>query len=177
VRLAAAGGAVAVAAGIIVWAVTGGSSNSKPTSGPVGATPIAPVALSLSGLQTLAKTVPQPIYWAGPKSGYLYELTRTSSGNVYIRYLPHGVHAGAKGSQYLVVATYPYPNAFNALQAVANGRQISVPRGGIGVVDAKDPKSVHIAYPGLSYQIEVYDPSPATARRIAASGAVRPAAG
>lgn len=34
--------------------------------------------------------------------------------------------------------------------------------------------SVHLAFPGIPYEIEVYDPSPTTARRLAASGDIRP---
>lgn len=172
-RVVAAVVAIAVIAGIIVWIVSGGSSSSSPDV----ASPIAPLALSAGGLHTLAKNVPQPIYWAGEQRGHLYELTRTKSGNVYIRYLPQGVKAGAPGAKYLVIGTYPFTNAFTALKAVANGKQISIPGGGIAVVDPKDPKSVHLAWPNVLYQIEVFDPSPATARSIAVSGSVRPVAG
>lgn len=173
-RVAAGAGVLAVVAGIIIWIVVGGSGS---TPGSTGANPIAPVALSASGLKTLAKNVLQPIYWAGPQRGKLYELSRTTNGNVYIRYLPPGVKAGAPVAKYLTVATYPFANAFKALRAVAKGKGISIPRGGIAVVDVKDPKSVHLAWPGIGYQIEIFDPSPATARSVAVSGAVRPVAG
>jgi hypothetical protein len=175
VRVAAGVGTLVVVAGIVVAIVVGGSSSSTP--GSAGVNPIAPVALSASGLRTLAKNVPQPIYWAGPQSRKLYELSRTANGNVYIRYLPPDVKAGAKGAKYLIVATYPYPNAFKALQAVANGKGISIPGGGIALVGATDPKSVHLAWPGVRYQVEVFDPSPSTARSVAVSGAVRPVGG
>ena len=36
------------------------------------------------------------------------------------------------------------------------------------------PKSIHIAYPRANYQIEVYDPSPSTGRKLVASGAISP---
>ena len=175
VRLAAAVGA-ALAVGIIAWALVGrgGSDPSKPTSAPT-ASPIAPVALSANGLLTLAASVKQPIYWAGPKKGYFYELTRTATGNVFIRYLPPGVKAGAPGSTYLTIATYPFPNALQAVKNVAKGTDLALPGGGVAVVNQKDPKSVHLAYPGTAYEIEVYDPSPATSREVALSGDVRPA--
>jgi hypothetical protein len=169
--------ALAVAAGIVAWATVGRGSSTSPTqttAGPVAAKPIAPVALSSAGLRTLARAVGQPIYWDGPKPGYMYELRRTSNGNVYVRYLPPGVKAGAPGAKYLIVATYPFRNALNALKAVANGGQIKLPGGGIAAVDASYPQSVHLAFPGVGYQVEVYDPSPTRARRIALSGHVRP---
>ena len=175
IRLAAAVGA-ALAVGIIAWALVGrGSSNpSKPTSA-LTASPIPPVALSAKGLLTLAASVEQPIYWAGPKTGYFYELTRTAAGNVFIRYLPPGVKAGAPGSTFLTIATYPFPHALHAVKHVANGTDLALPGGGVAVVDEKNPKSVHLAYPGTAYEIEVYDPSPATSREVALSGDVRPA--
>lgn len=173
-RLVSAVLAIAVAAGIILWLLVGGSSKNSTPSGPV-VQPIAPVALSASGLRTLVRAAGQPIYWSGLKAGYSYELSRTSNGNVYVRYLPAGVKAGAPGAKYLIVATYPFANAYNALKATANGSSIPIPHGGIALVDAKHPKSVHLAYPGVPFQLEVFDPSPALARSVAVSGDVRPA--
>ena len=174
--LARAGAAVAIVgvAIAVAWTVVWRNDSSSQPTGPLVAKPIKSVALSASGLRTLAHLVPQPIFWAGPKKHYLYELTRKTNGNVYIRYLPPGVNAGAPAGKYLVVATYPFTGAFHALQAVAKGKAISVPGHGIAVVDENDPTSVHLAYPGVNYQVEVSDPSPAVARSIALS-AVRPA--
>jgi hypothetical protein len=164
-RLAAAGAlvAVALAALLVAWALLwrGGGAAAP---GATGASPIAPVALSVSGLRTLARVVPQPIYWAGPRRGALYELRRTSNGDVYVRYLPRGTPAGAPGGRYLVVATYPYRGAFAALRAVAGGRAIRLAGGGIALAAGT---SVHLAWPGVAYQVEVYDPSPARARAAA----------
>jgi hypothetical protein len=171
-RLVSAAVAIGIAALAITWAVVwNGSSGSNSTA----ATSIKPVALSADGLRTLAALVPQPIYWAGPRKHFLYELTRQTNGYVYVRYLPPGVNAGAPGAKYLVIATYPVRNAYHALLSVAHGGQIRIPRGGAALVNAKDPKSVLIAFPGTNYQVEVFDPSPATARQVAVSGSVLPA--
>jgi len=164
---------LAIAAGVVAWALVGRGSSPQTTAGPV-VQPIAPVALSASGLRTLARTVPQPIYWAGPKRGYMYELTRTTAGRIFIRYLPAGVKAGAPGASYLIVATYPYANALGALKAVSSGKEVTVPGGGIAVVDPSYPKSVHVAFSGVAYQVEVYDPVPAESRAVAVSGDVVP---
>jgi hypothetical protein len=172
--------AVAIAAVFIGWEVIGSGSSptnqnstTKQSSTP-SPNPIGPVGLSASGLQTLATAVGQPIYWAGAKEGYLYELTRTRAGNVYIRYLPPGTNVGAKGANYLVVVTYPFGGALQALKNVADGHEIAIPGGGIALVDQNYPKSVHLAYPNSEYQIEVYDPSPARSLEVARSGDVRP---
>jgi hypothetical protein len=166
--------ALAVAAGLIAWAVIGSDDNSSPKANTVTVSPVGPVGLSAQGLRNRTASLKQPIYWAGPKPGYVYELTRTDTGNVYVRYLPPGANPGAPGAPYLIIATYPYANALEALSAVSNGRQLGLPGGGIALVDEKYPKSVHVAFPGINYQIEVYDPSPARSRQVAVSGDVRP---
>jgi hypothetical protein len=132
------------------------------------------VGLSASGLETLTRSVPQPIYWAGPKASTVYELTRTAAGKVFIRYLPPNVKVGVKRPSYLIVATYPFRSALQALQNLKTGRKLSIPGGGIAVVDRNHPTSVHLAFPGADYQVEVYDPSAAKALRVARSGSVRP---
>jgi predicted aconitase with swiveling domain len=45
---------------------------------------------------------------------------------------------------------------------------------GVAMVDRAHPQSVHLAYPGVDDQVEIYDPSPARSLRIARSGEVRP---
>ena len=172
--------ALAIAAGLISWAAVGSGDDTsqtqsagKPTSS-TSATSIGPKAVSRRGLGTLSSTLGQPIYWAGPRKSYRYEVTRTPEGRIFVRYLPTGVKAGAPGANFLIIATYPFPDAFKALKRVSGGREIELPQGGIAVVDPSYPKSVHLAFTGVDYQVEVYDPSPARSLRIAASGDVRP---
>ena len=47
-------------------------------------------AVSTSALSSWVATVGHPVYWAGPEHGYRYELTHTTDGRIYIRYLPAG---------------------------------------------------------------------------------------
>jgi hypothetical protein len=168
---------LAVVAGVVAWVVAGRGGSSATTAGPTSqvATPIPAVLVSASGLATLAHAVRQPIYWAGPQRGYMYELHRTSDGSVYIRYLPRGVKAGVRSAQYLTIATYPFAGAYAALKRVTDGRQMAIPRGGVVLIGSTYKKSVHLAYPNVDYQVEVYDPSPAVALDVARSGRVRPA--
>jgi hypothetical protein len=180
-RLAALiGGAVVLLAiaGAAIWLLVNSGGTSKTNQPTISVSPVAPVALSAAGLRTLTSTLSavhgQPIYWAGTKASVLYELRRTSNGNVYIRYLPRNVKAGAPSANYLTVATYPFIGAYASLQKVAGSKALAIPGGGIAFVDAKDPKSIHLAYPNVNYQVEVYDPSPAIALSTATSGRVRP---
>jgi hypothetical protein len=134
-----------------------------------------PTAASVRGLKSLANELGHPIYWAGARRGYRYELSRTTSGNVFIRYLPAGAKVGDPRARYLTVATYPFPGAFAAVAKAAGGAAtIKLAHGGIGVVDGAYPKSIHVAYPGVAYQIEVYNPSPSAGRKLVASGAISP---
>ena len=45
---------------------------------------------------------------------------------------------------------------------------------GIALADAGYPQSVHLAFPGVDYQIKVYDTSPQRALEVAVSGDVQP---
>lgn len=182
-RLGAGTVAVLVTVGVLVWLLAACSSpplaGSSGSSGATTAqtetvTTLEPVALGATGLRAMVKRLGQPVYWAGPVRGQQYELRRTASGYVYVRYLPHGVKAGVSGSKYLIVATYPYPDAIRALKAVARGKSIKLSGGGIAFVRPGDPKSVLLAFPNVPYQIEVYDPRPSVSRAIAVSGRVRP---
>jgi hypothetical protein len=175
--------ALAVAAGVVTWLLVarsspphsnGPSSPGTTTTKSASVTPVEPVELTAAGLRTMVKRLGQPIYWAGPLRGHRYELRRTTSGDVYVRYLPRGVKAGAAGAGYLTVATYPYPNALNALEAVAHGASISLPNGGLALVNSSYPQSVYLAFPHVAYEIEVYDPRPSVSRAVALTGRVQP---
>lgn len=141
--------------------------------GPSGSTAPKPIAASPARLRSLVKRLGRPIYWAGPRRGYTYEVRRTPERKVYIRYLPPGVPVGSRRS-YLTVATYPFPGAFAAIQRTAKRKhqvKIRLAGGGLGVMDARNPNNVHLAYPGSDYQVEVFDPS-GRARRVATSGRI-----
>jgi hypothetical protein len=175
VRLAIAAAAVAAAgAGVVLGVVLTGSGGGERQS--VG---ISPVIVSPAGLRTLAGAVPEPIYWAGRVAGRSIELSRSADGKVYVRYLPQGVAAGA-ADPYLTVATYPYANAFQAIQGLARqpgAETVRLPLGGLAVIDASNPTNIHLAFPGSSYEVEVFAPAAAEARRVVAAGRVAPVVG
>jgi hypothetical protein len=170
--------ALGVVVAVSVSPVSGAGSPpaaTTPTSalGPVGVAKIGPIGLTASGLRAyVATSLRQPVYWAGPIDGDVYELTRTSNGDAYLRYLPPGVSIGDPRPAFLIIATYPFPNALARLKAVAGGRGRTLPDGAFELPDPTYPRSVHIAFPGVPLEVEVYDPSPAVAERIARSGSV-----
>ena len=165
---------VAVAVVLLVGIGEKSSPSATTSTTAAAVTPIGPVAMSSAALLAFVQGLGRPVYWIGPSAGFTYELTRTSAGNVFVRYLPKGVQVGDKRAAFTVVGTYPYPGALAALKAVPKAKAANLAGGGVLVSTTSDPRSVHLAYPGVDYQIEVYDPVAGRARVIALSGRVRP---
>jgi hypothetical protein len=130
---------------------------------------------SVQELTSFATSVGHPVYWAGLKDGYRYELTHTTDGRTYVRYLPAGVPAGASSPDYLTVGTYPVKDALATVRAIGaktGGSLVNLGGGAVAAADPDHPLSMYIAYPGSSYEVEVYDPSAGQARRLVTSGAI-----
>jgi hypothetical protein len=166
--------ALLVSAGILCATILllHGHGGGKTTLPPIGT----PAAVSESQLKTLAAQSDQPIYWAGPKPG-AYELTRTTDGRIYIRYLPSTGKVGDRTPTYLTVGTYPTKQAFSAIKRAAarqGGVSVKIQHEGLLVFNAGTPKSVYFSYPRSGYQVEVYDPSPQQARTLVLGGKITP---
>ena len=131
-----------------------------------------PVAVNANGLATLAEASGQPIYWVGPREGWMYEL-RQEGGQVFVRYLPPGVTAGDAQAR-LSIATYPVENAYDVTTAAAGANPISLPGGAVGLLSEGRPNNGYVAFPDGDYQIEVYDPDANVVRELVTSGAVQP---
>ena len=135
-------------------------------------------AVSQQQLKELAVTLGHPIYWAGAQAaGGTYELTRTTSGSVYIRYLPSAARVGDPRPRYLTIGTYPQKGALSMLMATAAKNHvptIAIAGGGVALVDPKSPTSVYVAYPNVDLQVEVYDPPKGRARQLVTSGQIAP---
>lgn len=163
--------AVGLAAFLVGWMVMNRSDDAPPARGSAAS------AASESELKAFADSVSHPVYWAGPKEGYTYELTQTTNGLVYVRYLPEGTDVGDPRSQFLTVGTYPRAGAFAELQRAAKAKgavSLKVGDDGLAVFSQSRPTSVYLGYPDAKYQVEVFHPSPDEARRLALSGAVVP---
>jgi hypothetical protein len=170
--------AVALLVALVVWLlVRGGNDNGGSSTTAATGPSIGPVAATQDRLRSLSIDEGHPIYWIGPQSNTTYELTRTSSGRIFVRYLPKGVPVGINQADFTIVGTYPVPNATGVLQDLAKKsgeQQLSVPGGGIAVYSSSQPTNVYVAYPGSNLQIEVFDPSAERARNIVTSGQVVP---
>jgi hypothetical protein len=170
-QLLVLGAAVALAAIVVVWMVLQGGAG-KTTTLPSGG----PTLVSQAQLERLAASVNYPVYWAGQKDGYSYELT-TTGRQIFIRYLPTGVEAGDQRANFLVVGTYAQPKSFAGLQRAAKrsgGISLSLAKDGLAVYNEKTPTSVYFSYPGAKYQVEVYAPAGVDARSLVQAGKITP---
>jgi hypothetical protein len=162
--------ALGLAAFFVGWLVMNRGDDSAPAAS--GAT-----AKSESELRSFAESVSHPVYWAGPKDGNTYEVTRTTDGRVYVRYLPEGTQVGDPRARFLTVGTYPRAGAWAELKRAARADgavSLKLERGGLAVFSDARPTSVYFGYPDAKYQVEVFHPSASEARRLALAGQVVP---
>ena len=91
-----------------------------------------------------------------------------------------GEEAGADSTTALAIGGYPLGDPKAALRAFAArpGAMIPHAKDGTEVVSSKEgPTSVYFPRADKGVQVEVYDPSPLRAMRLALSGRVPPVAG
>jgi len=131
----------------------------------------------LSGpeLRAFGRAQAVPVYWAGPQIGRRYELTRTSSGRIFIRYLTPGAAPGTREPRFLTVGTYPGTNAYGALQTVARrpgSIKVRTQSGALVVFATANPRSVYFSFPAARFQVEVFAPQPDRAKSLVLDGRI-----
>lgn len=160
---------IALIAVVIVWLVSDDDSSSSANE---------PEVITATQVPEIAAEQDKPIYWLGERPGARYELTESSSGRVYIRYLTGDAEAGDERASFMTVATYPGSNGIAELRRAAreqDGAELGrTDDGAVLLVDPNSPNNAHLAYPGANLQIEVYSPVPGQALRLASKGAVQP---
>jgi len=178
VRFTAAA-AVVLAVVLIVWlaASSGGDSSSSPASAASEQTAGKTVTVvPESGLLGAMKAVGYPVYWAGPRAGVEYEVSRLDEGRTYVRYLPQGEEAESK-QPFLTVGSYQEQDALANLRKLGRSSgAILVDIAGNGSAYAESAKatSAYMAFPDLDVQVEVYDPEGGKALELIRSGAIVP---
>jgi hypothetical protein len=137
-----------------------------------------PEIVTASQLSDFAADADSPMYWLGERDDAKYELTETSSGRLYVRYLEPDTEAGDERADFLAVATYPEDDGVAALErAAANRDGAELGRtddDAVLLIDPASPNNAHLAYRGADLQIEVYSPVPGEALRLASKGEVQP---
>jgi hypothetical protein len=165
--------AVALAVGVIAW-VVGGDDEGGEAAPPATESRIVEAA----ELANAAALLDHPVYWAGPMAGAELELTEGEDGSSQVGYLDEGAEAGEESPDAPTIGSYPLPDPAGALDrfAAEPGSVVERGRGGLEVVYARSsPSSVYFVPAGEGVQVEVYDPRPGRALRLALSGRVRPA--
>jgi hypothetical protein len=162
---------VAALVGLAVWFAVGYRDGETPK--PQVQTSVA--AISPVGLQSLSRALGHPIYWLGTRRNTTYELTTTSDGQFYVRYLPAGATVRDPRSL-LTVGMYPKQDSLAIIEGLtreAGWLPISIPGGGVGAYQPAHPTHLYAAFRGVDYQIEVYAPTPGLARHLVVSGPLR----
>jgi hypothetical protein len=116
------------------------------------------------------------IYWAGPRLGVEYEVSRPEEGRTFVRYLPKGEKARSE-KPFLTVGSYQQPNALANIRELGQepgAILVEVAGGGAGYAGAADATNAYLAFPGVETQVEVFDPHPGRALSLVRSDAIVP---
>ncbi len=166
---------LALVVGVVAWLATRDDDETGASASEAAEVRI----VDEGGLAGIAADAGQAVYWAGPVEGAELEVTELAEqGGVQVRYLEEGAEAGSGGAEALTVGSYPLPDPAGAIDGLASqpGAIVRTADDGRTVVtNPERPTSVYFASPDNSVQVEVYDPSPARALRLALSPRVRPA--
>ncbi len=169
--------AVALAVGLLVWLLLIKGEGDDSSSAPQAASGSKQVSLvPASGVLGALEGVGYPVYWAGPRPGVGYEVSRLPEGRTYIRYLPKGEEVESN-TPFLTVGNYEQANALESIRELGqNPGAILVETTGGGSAYAEGPEatSAYMAFPGVDTQVEVYDPQGGRALRLIRSGAIVP---
>jgi hypothetical protein len=171
--------AIAVAVVLLAWLLlfrggddSGDSTAESQASAAGQAVSVVPESELLGAL----KGAGYPIYWAGPRSGVEYEVSRPSADRTYVRYLPEGEEAGSE-EPFLTVGSYQQAEAIKEIRKLGQkpgAVLVQTAGGGSAYAEGPDATSAYLAFPGVDSQIEVFDPTGGQALRLIRSGAIVP---
>jgi len=128
------------------------------------------VLLSEVELKAAVKKLGRTVFWAGPMKGAKYTLNASDVKQIYVRYLPGGKGIEDTKRNYRVIATYVVPGAYASTAAAgnqSNGVTLSRADGGVVYYNKLEPTNVYLANKDSDFQIEVFDPEPATSLQLA----------
>jgi len=169
-------GAVVVVIVIAIISFSLGGSKSKSSTTTAATSASQQVGLSTTGIKTAVDALGRggKVYWLGPVQGDQYTLVSKANGQVTVTYVPAGQDPKSNGN-WRAVGTYPVAGAFSVTKtAGANpgSKLVTNSDGSIVVYSDSRPTNVYVAFPGVNYQIEIYDPTPGAALQAATGGLV-----
>lgn len=163
---------VILCAALLAWAVLDDDGSNEPADSDVVPAQI----VSAAEFSEIAAPAEEPIFWAGSRPDTELEYEQVDDRH-YVRYLTGGAQAGDPRPAFLTIATYPLADPAAALRTNARRTETRLqraPGGTLVWVNPDRPNSVYLTEPGSEHQVEVYDPLPRRALRVALSGDVVP---
>ncbi len=161
-----------IAVGSVLWQLLGPDEDAPEATATAASAPlIEPRLVTIPELSEFAATT--RVFWAGPREGTEIELSQPESSRVYVRYLTEGAAAGDPRPQFLTLGTYQLEASVAALKKQGRqpgGNLSKTPDGGVVYFSDQRPQSVYVAYPDADWQVEIYDPVPERALKVATSG-------
>ena len=154
----------------ITYGITHKLDSNSPTTTTFLAKISGGVALSESELIDVITQLKRNVYWTGPEKGAKYTVNALTDGQTYIRYLPGGKGVSDTLPKYRTVGTYESEDAYTATLAAgneANGVSFTTADGRVIHYNKSSSDNVYLAYKGKPYQIEIFDPNPETALKMA----------
>lgn len=169
--LAAAAVVVFVLLVVALSGCGGSSATSTATGSGSGSVSVVPESELLEAM----KGVGYPVYWAGPRPGVEYEVSRQEA-RTFVRYLPKGEEAESE-RKFLTVGSYKDSKALAGIRE--SGQKpgailVKIKGGGTAYAEGTNATSAYMAFPGVDAQVEVFDPKPGEALRLIRSGAIVP---
>ena len=128
------------------------------------------VCLSEKELRKLVSEQKITAYWAGPISNATYSINTSNAGQVFVRYVLKGQNCDSETKEFRVIATYAVVGAYDTTRVAggqSNGVSLANADGSVVYFNKDVPTNVYLAYPGIDYQIEIYDPNPKDAVTLA----------
>jgi hypothetical protein len=164
---------LAAIAAVALLASCGGDSSTTSTEATTGSSSV--TVVPESGLLKAMKGVGYPVYWAGPRLGVEYEVSRHPR-RAFVRYLPKGEEAESE-KPFLTVGSYEDRKALAGVRE--SGQKpgailVKIDGGGTAYAESVDATSAYMAFPGVNTQVEVFDPKAGEALRLIRSGAIVP---
>lgn len=168
---------LAVVAVLILWLLLSGGDDSGSVETRSDPSPAQAVQIvSESELLGAMEGVGYAVYWAGPRVGVEYEVSRPEEGRAFVRYLPKGEEPESE-EPFLTVGSYRQSDALASIRELGQkpgAILIATAGGGSAYADGPDATSAYLAFPGVGTQIEVYDPQPGRALSLIRSGSIVP---
>ena len=121
-------------------------------------------------LKAEVRKVGSSVFWAGALPGAKYTFNHLAPGQDFVRYLPNGQGLVDTTQNYRVIATYKEATAYDTIvkaSKLKTGVSITNPDGSVIYYAKATPTHVYMAFKGVPYQIEIFDPVPGASLKLA----------